>query len=170
MNAQMKMFFAALFLVCLGLAGAATAQDTHIPTLATNPSRPPANQQFAATFYFVTNPASVGFWDQQHPTTVINGNVVTFGFDTGCGFLCPPGNPTYTAFPFTMPALPAGTYVVRFASDPNSSSAVYGEFTLDVGLGAVTPTALPIGGYASGILGLLILVLGWKYLRARDDV
>ena len=161
-------------LICLGFAGAAFAQTPHNPSLTTDPNPPPANQEFSAFFNVETNPASAGFWGELRPGHVIDGNVITFGFDTGCGWPCSPGVPTYRAFPFTMPSLPAGTYVVRFAESlypPISPSAIIAEFTVDVGLGGgAVSTPLPLGGYASVLFGLLILVLGWKRLYVRGDV
>lgn len=174
MNMPKTLFSAALFILCLGLAGVSFAQDTHAPSLTTDPSSAPANQEFAAFLNFETNPGSAGFWGEPRPTHVIDGNVITFAFDTGCGWICPPGVPTYRAFPFTMPALPAGTYVVRFAESlypPIAPSSIIAEFTVDVGLGGgEVSTPLPLGGSASVLLGLLILMLGWKRLYARGDL
>ncbi len=168
---KMLSFFG--LLICLGFAGAAFAQTTHPQSLTTDPNPAPANEEFSAFFNFVTNPGSAGFWGEQRPTYVVDGNVITFIFDTGCGWICATGVPTYRAFPFTMPALPAGTYVVRFAESlipPISPSSIIAEFTVDVGLGGgVAATPLPLGGSASGVLGLLILMLGWKRLYSRGD-
>jgi len=47
----------------------------------------------------------------------ISANVITIPFDYGCGFLCPGADPAFKAFPFAMPALPEGNYVVRFIDD-----------------------------------------------------
>jgi len=164
-----KVLAAAALLSCLGIAASAVAQGTPAPWLST-PRPAPADQEFGATLHLRINPAVQGFWGEQHPPSAINGNTITFLFDTGCGWLCPPGEPTSVAYPFTMPALPAGTYVVRFANDLAVPSAVTAEFTLNVGLGGITSTALPIGGGASVLLGLCILLLGWRHWRVNNNV
>ncbi len=173
MDTPRKLLSLVGLLICLAFAGAAFAQTTDYHSLTTDPNPPPANQEFSAFFNFVTNPSSTGFWGELRPTHVIDGNVITFAFDTGCGWICPPGVPTYRAFPFMMPALPAGTYVVRFAESlypPISPSSIIAEFTVDVGLGGgEVSRPLPLGGSASVLLGLLILMLGWKRLHARGN-
>lgn len=164
MKALKLLFLPVLFLVCLGLSTSAIAEQ--IPWLSTTPNPPPADQEFPAVFHITTNPSTIGFWSER-PWSVVNGNVVTILFDPGCGWLCGGGEDTYNAFPFTMPALPAGTYVVRFALGFESSSTVFAEFTINVGQGAGTSTALPISESAIALLGLLILLLGWQHLRGR---
>ena len=165
MRALMSFFSTVALLTCLGFSTSAIAERA--PWLSTTPNPPPADQDFPAVLHIMVNPMTQGFWGEQYPEKVVNGNVITYSFDTGCGFLCGGGEPTYKAFPFTMPALPAGTYIVRFALDPNETSNFLAEFTIDVGLGGSTSTDLPIGGSASALLGLLILLLGWQHLRAR---
>ena len=169
MNALMRLLFAAAILTCFGLGSSATAQGTPNPGLTTAPNPAPADREFAAIFHIMANPGRAGFWGEQYPRRVVNGNVITYSFDLGCGWLCPPGEPTYTANPFTMPALPAGTYMVRFAEGLDASSTVLAEFTLNVGLGGVVSTPLPVDGAASALLCLLILLLGWHRLHARVD-
>lgn len=164
-----RIFAVAALLSCLGIAASAMAQGTPAPWLST-PRPAPADQEFAATLHLRINPAVQGFWGEQHPPSAINGNTITFLFDTGCGWLCPPEEPISAAYPFTMPALPAGTYVVRFANDLAVPSEVIAEFTLNVGLGGITSTALPIGGGVSVLLGLCILLLGWRHRRMNSDV
>ncbi len=169
MNALLRLLFAAITLTCLGLGPSATAQGTPNPGLTTTPNPVPADREFAAIFHIMANPGRAGFWGEQYPRRVVNGTVITYSFDLGCGWICPPGEPTYTANPFTMPALPAGTYTVRFAQGLDASSTVLAEFTLNVGLGGTVSTPLPVGGAASALLGLLILLLGWQRLRLRAD-
>ena len=170
MKGLVQFLSTAALLACLELGAPAFAQGNPSSSLTTMPHPAPADQEFAAILHIHVNPAAQAFWGEERPQNVINGNQITFLFDTGCGWLCPPYEPTAMAYPFTMPALPAGTYVIRFANALEAPSEVYAQFTLNVGLGGITSTALPVGGTASAGLGLLIVLFGWKRLRMRGAV
>ena len=165
MNRIKTVLLCVVTLACVGVCGPVFAGSVPNPTLTTTPNPPPADQEFAATFYFSANPAASGFWGEAHPPSQINGNVITIAFDEGCGFLCPPGEPEYRAFPFTMPALPAGNYVVRFAAGLDSTSNVLAEFDINVGNGVVGPVALHVGGTGSLLLAALMILLATAFLR-----
>lgn len=122
-------------------------------TFATSPSPALANQPFAATFSTTTNPTAVGIWG--NPQLQISGNTITIPFDYGCGFLCPGGGPAFKAFPFFMPALPAGAYVIRFVDA--SFSNLIAQFDLPIVDAPVASASVP--ALSPLLLALLALIL-----------
>ncbi|MBX3725839.1 MAG: hypothetical protein KF823_07975 [Xanthomonadales bacterium] len=138
-------------LMALAIPAGASAQTGGIPApaLTTEPSPPPAGLPFQATFWRWSSVPTGGFGGNA-PTIVIDGTVVRIHFDPGCGFLCPPAS-VYRAWPFTMPALPAGTHTVIFGT----SSADVAQFQLTVGGGV---PATPVPAVASWSLALLVLL------------
>lgn len=159
---------AALFLILSTSAIAGTGPNS---SLTTDPSPPPADQEFAAVFHTVANVAAAGFWGETHPPSQIDGNTITFQFDEGCGWTCQSAELQNRQFPFTMPALPAGDYVVRFAATFSSPTVVYGEFNINVGNGGnggVVSTPLPIGGYWTVIFAVLIALMAGARLLATQ--
>lgn len=155
-----------VLLAFLGACGCAIAgSDPNPPLLTITPDSPPANQEFAAVFHFYGNPNVAGFWGETHPQYRIDGNMIIISFDPGCGFLCPPGDPEYTAHPFTMPALSAGPHIVRFAVGLDPTAPVLGEFNINVGTGVAGPTQLPVGGHWTLLLAVLVILLATAQSR-----
>jgi len=130
--------------------------QTPTPTFSTTPTPPPANQPFSAVYSMVTNPGSIGLWPNTH--IQISGNVITIPFDLGCGFICPGGGSgAFRSFPFTMPALAAGTYQVRFVE----GSTLLAEFSLIVGVTSI-PTGSPI---SLALMTCMLLLLASRFSR-----
>lgn len=154
----------AFFLALAVPTGNAVGQATP-PSFSTNPSPPPPDQQFSAVLRIHVNPWTIGFWEELPLMSNINGNVVEILFDTGCGFLCPPFDPEYQDYPFTMPALPAGNYVVRFVGAFGQPDPPYAQFDLAVGNGAQTAASLPVGGAWSILLAALLALFSGAWIR-----
>ncbi len=146
-------------------SGDAIGQATPPPSLSTTPSPPPANQPFAAVLRIWTNPWSTGFWEGLPLQSSVNGNVVEILFDIGCGFVCPPFEPEYQNYSFTMPALPAGNYTVRFVGGFGQTTPPYAQVNLTVGGGVQAPASLPIGGVWSVMLGGLLALFAATSIR-----
>jgi hypothetical protein len=167
MKHVLALFLAMTAIVCVGISKMAIAEAIHNPWLSSTPNPPPANQEFPATLHYFGNPGMTGFWGEEHPLSVIDGNVITFMFDTGCGWICPPGNPQYNDFTFIMPALPEGRYTVRLADSLTPGSSAMAQFEINIGQGGMSPTTLPLGGYWNLSLAALLLALALLHPRAR---
>ncbi len=142
-------------------SGSAAAQDIPAPRLETTPHPAPADRAFDAVFRYYTSSGSVGFWFP--PNVQVSGNQITIPFDTGCGFLCPPGM-TYKSFPFRMPALPAGTYNVAFVAIDQPIA----EFELAVVAGAPAAVSVPGPGMpAIVLLAALFCAVAMIHRRSR---
>ena len=159
-------------LVLFWTTAIAFAQPPYPAAFWTTPNPPSADQEFAATLRILVNPATAGFWNNENPPLHrIDGNIVEVVFDMGCGWLCPPGDHTFVNYPFTMPPLPAGPYVVRFVGSLTSPSPVYAEFNITIGGGGPTPsTALPLGGKWNALLGGVLLLMACLWIRRRNDM
>ena len=170
MNA-MKAFLSGLLLVAsVGFSANLLADTGPNPYFTTEPSPPPVDQEFAAVLHIRANPGATGFWGEAHPQSRIDGNTITFLFDEGCGWICQFSDLQAREFPFTMPALSEGTYVVRFASDFSMTAQVYGEFVINVGNGLASPAPLPIGGQWDLMLAaLLVLLAAARLLGTRSN-
>lgn len=151
----------------------AFAQSSLPASFWTTPNPPPADQEFAATLRILVNPGVWGIWpgEGQVPSNIqIDGNLIRIPFDIGCGFICPPSEPAYTNFPFVMPALPIGAYVIQFVDSPTPPASVYAEFNITVGYGEVAPsTALPTGGEWNALLGGVLLLMACLWIRRQTD-
>ena len=133
------------------------------PTLTTTINPPPANQPFEAAFSIFASPESIGFGAT--PQINVVGNIIVIQFLAGCSAPCAPRS--YTAFPFTMPALPAGNYRVRFGFYLPSPPLQLAELSLTVG-GAATPVAVPsMSTRWLAVLALLLVVVGTGLLQRR---
>lgn len=164
MNCVLLRIVFALAPVILGsFSVAAHAQGISVPTLWT--TQPiPVGQEFDASFGFRTNVSALGFWGDGVPPIVIEGNTLRIAFDEGCGFICPTNDMAYQQFPFRLPALPAGSYVVRIEASTATS-----EFPIVVVGGLPAPTALPVGGRATSLLGALLALAAIAALRRRNS-
>jgi hypothetical protein len=151
---------------CLGLSTVAFAGSN--AALTTNPSPPPADQDFEAVFHVTTNVGASGFWGEAFPMTEMDGNAITIHFDEGCGFICQTNDQAPGHFPFMMRALPAGAYVVRFVSPENG---LLGAFNINVGIGGgggAAPASLPVGGYWNLLFAVLIALVAGTRLIVRQ--
>jgi hypothetical protein len=158
-------FVIAVLLSLAVLTSSAFGQTTPPPSFSTTLNPPPANQEFAAVLRIWTNPATIGFWDGRPVASHVNGNVVDIQFDVGCGFLCPAGTLQYQNYPFTMPALPDGHYVLRFVAGFEPNDPLYAQFDIAVGNGTLPLASLPVGGGWSVLLGGLLALLAGIWIR-----
>ena len=134
------------------------------PTLTTTINPPPANQPFEAVFNIFASPDSYGFGPE--PFIRVNGNSISIYFIAGCGQPCAPRS--YSAFPFTMPALPPGDYLVSFSWFLPSPPIIYAQLPLTVAGGAATPVAVPsMSTRWLAALALLLVVVGTGLLQRR---
>ncbi len=142
----------------LGLSSIAFAQTPiRNATFRTTPSPPTANQPFDAVFGAVMHFDATGFYGA-HPQYRVLGDKIDILFDTSCLLICDPNVGSYTEYPLVMPALPAGSYTVRFAmGEFDNPSEVLGAFPLVVG-GAAQPAQLPLGDSVAWLLSLLLIV------------
>lgn len=110
------------------------AQDSQDPALEIPYDPAPANQEFGAVFHVYTSIGSSGdiYVKSVGPTEVV------LSFNRGCGFLCP-GASEYRAFPFRMPALSPGQYIVNFGDS-------FGLFELSVDIGVSPADPVKING------------------------
>jgi hypothetical protein len=148
----------ALLVLTLGIAPLA-AQDPPSPTFHATPASPAPGQAFQGTLTVYAHVAALGVASQPD----VSGNTITVSFDFGCGFICPGEDYSYRDFTFPMPALPAGSYVVRVVS----GSDTVGTFPLIVG-GVAPPAAIAapaLGLVSAAALAMLLLFAG---LRRRN--
>lgn len=133
------------------------------PTLTTAINPAPANEPFQAFFNIFASPEAVGFGPS--PQINVIGNLIVIQFLAGCSPPC--AAPAYSAFPITMPALPAGNYLVRFGVFQYSPPLQLAELSLTVG-GAATPVAVPsMSTRWLAVLALLLVVVGSGLLQRR---
>lgn len=164
-RAKRRLAMMLLAVAWLGLAAPIVAvAQVPPPTLTTTIHPAPANQPFEAVFHIFASPDAVAFGTT--PQISVNGNTIGIQFLSGCptGCALPP---SYSAFPFTMPALPAGEYQVTFGFFTPSPPLILARLGLTVGAGT-NPVAVPSTSTPwLATLGLLLALVGGWLLRTR---
>ncbi len=163
-SAMRRLAMLLLAFACTALAAPMIASaQVPPPSLTTTINPPPANQPFEAFFHVFASPESDGFG----PSARINvvDNVIFIQFFGLCEEPCAP--PSYSAFPFTMPALPAGDYQVRFYFPMTSPPIFYPTLGLTVGGGFVTPVAVPSASTRWLTALAFLLAIAGTYLTPR---
>ena len=160
-----------LTFMLFAVVGSALATPTIVvaqappPTLTTTINPAPANQPFEAIFSIFTSPEATGFGPS--PQINVVDDIIVIQFLAGCPQPCAP--PIYSAFPFTMPALPAGNYRVRFGFYLPSPPLQLAELPLTVG-GGVTPVAVPSASPRWLAAFAFLLAIGSTYLIRRRSI